>query len=373
VSRIFGGHRIRIVVHDAGEGRLFAWDAEPTSKDELPTLRLSEIDRNERDGYLLETPANEWVLFRRRSLPVAELCDLVWMQHSAVKRTSLALPRGSLASMVFRSIAASTLVLGEDWHVRIFIVDPEPANARVMIETLQTLAPRLVPAVYNAYLVGRLRARAGAIERGRVARELHDGVIQSLIGIEMRLDALRQDVIERGDRSAGELAALQQLLRGQVVSLRELMQRLSRFDVRSHQVVELLANVVDGFHRETGIAAQFTSEVDEVELSPRACHELVRMVQEALTNVRRHSGAEHALVHLASENGHFHLTVDDDSRGMPFAGRRDHQELEPDGRGPRLIKERVRSIGGALSIESRPGRGTRLEVVVPKSQVRPHA
>jgi signal transduction histidine kinase len=129
---------------------------------------------------------------------------------------------------------------------------------------------------------------------------------------------------------------------------------------------------VDRFERENGIAAQFDSEIDEVDLSPRACGELVRITQEALANVRRHSGARRAIVHMAAENGHFTLTVDDDGCGLPFEGRREHQEVDLDVRGPRVIKERVRSIGGELAIESRPGLGMRLEVMVPKGQIRRH-
>jgi two-component system NarL family sensor kinase len=234
---------------------------------------------------------------------------------------------------------------------------------------LRTLMGRVAPAVYNVYLVGRLRSRAGAIERARVARELHDGVIQSLIGIEMRLDVARARATADRSPLEADLVAAQQLLRNEIINVRELMQQLSSIEVRPHQLVELLATMVARFYRETGIHAQFTSALDEVDLTPRACRELVRIVQEALINVRRHSGAQRALVHLAAENGHVRLTVDDDGRGFGFAGRVHHRQLEPEWRGPRVIQERVRSLGGDLTIDSRPGRGARLEIVVPKRHV----
>ncbi len=372
IFRMFGGHHVRLAVHDITAARLFVWDAERASNDDAPALRVGEIDTSERDRYFFETPASEWLL-RCRPAGARPRFDLVWLNEGGVRRAPFAGPPLPFASMVFDSIAAGTLKLGDDWHIRMFIVDPDKADPRVLLETIPTLLGHVAPAIYNAYLVGRLRSRASALERGRVARELHDGVVQSLIGIEMRLDAARQHAIERADRVACELAALQHLLRGEIVNVRDLMQKLTDIHVRPDQVVELLANVVDRFHRETGIAAQFTSELDEVNLSPRTCRELVRIVQEALTNIRRHSGARHTLVHLAAQNGRYFLQVDDDGRGLAFAGTRVHQELEPDWQGPRVIKERVRSIGGELTIESRPGRGTRLKVGVPKSPLRPHA
>jgi two-component system sensor histidine kinase DegS len=89
-------------------------------------------------------------------------------------------------------------------------------------------------------------------------------------------------------------------------------------------------------------------------------------VQEGLVNVRKHSQARHALVRLSSSNGHWSLTMEDDGKGFPFSGRLTQEELDQIGKGPMIIKERVRLIAGALTVESNPGAGTRLEIKVPK-------
>ena len=75
--------------------------------------------------------------------------------------------------------------------------DGEPEEE---LRFLQEFAEQVGPAVYNVYLVRRLRERAGALERGRFARELHDGAIQSLIGVEMQLDVLRRQSGDAGCR-----------------------------------------------------------------------------------------------------------------------------------------------------------------------------
>jgi len=103
-------------------------------------------------------------------------------------------------------------------------------------------------------------------------------------------------------------------------------------------------------------------------MPPRVCRELARIVQEALVNVRKHSGARESLVRLSEDNSHWQMTVEDNGKGFPFTGRRSHRELEEAGKGPTVILERLRLIEGELTIESNPGRGARLEIRAPKQR-----
>jgi signal transduction histidine kinase len=98
----------------------------------------------------------------------------------------------------------------------------------------------------------------------------------------------------------------------------------------------------------------------------KVCRELLRIVQEGLVNVRKHSSARHALVRLGSSASQWNLTLEDDGKGFPFSGRVTQDELDRMGKGPMIIKERVRLIAGTLTVESSPGTGTRLEIKVPK-------
>jgi signal transduction histidine kinase len=94
---------------------------------------------------------------------------------------------------------------------------------------------------------------------------------------------------------------------------------------------------------------------------------MARIVHEALVNVRRHSGARNVFVRLAAVNGDCRLSIDDDGCGFPFVGRFSQADLEASRKGPLVIKERVRLLGGQLTIESDPGHGARLEIAVPLS------
>jgi two-component system, NarL family, nitrate/nitrite sensor histidine kinase NarX len=133
-----------------------------------------------------------------------------------------------------------------------------------------------------------------------------------------------------------------------------------------------LGDTVERFQRETGISARFVTDLEDLDMPQRVCRELLRIVQEGLVNVRKHSGARHALVRLAANGQRWNLTVEDDGKGFPFSGRFSQQQLDESGKGPMIIKERVRLIAGQLTVESNPGQGVRLEISVPRDGELPH-
>src|SRR5271166_4808817 len=158
------------------------------------------------------------------------------------------------------------------------------------------------------------------MERARVARELHDTAIQSLISIEMQLDVLRRHATVDA-RLATELERIQNLLRQEVLNLRELMQTMRPIEIGPHQFLDFIAQLVELFSRDTGVEARFVSELQEVTMPSATCRELARVVQEGLVNIRKHSGAHSAVVSFGAQNGSWKLVIDDDGRGFPFTGR----------------------------------------------------
>jgi signal transduction histidine kinase len=273
----------------------------------------------------------------------------------------------------FDTIVSVALLFGNEWSGRVFLIDPEMmGNPEEELRFLQEFAEQVGPAVYNVYLVRRLRERAGALERGRFARELHDGAIQSLIGVEMQLDVLRRQSGTQAPVVNAELGRIQKLLREEVLKLRELMQAMKSFEVNADRLLGFISDTVERFRRETGIAAEFVSELERVDLAQKACQELARIVQESLVNVRKHSGAHHVLVRLAQRSGQLQLTVEDDGKGFSFSGRLSDAELETTGKGPGVIRDRVRLLAGELAIESTPGHGARLEVRIPPARKANH-
>jgi signal transduction histidine kinase len=271
----------------------------------------------------------------------------------------------------FQSLITVAFLFGGEWRGRVFLFNPSwRGEKQEELRFLLDLVRQVGPAVYNVYLLHRLRRRAGAAERARFARELHDGAVQSLIAVEMQVDVLRRQT-EAGKPIGGELGRIQGLLREEVLKLRELMQQMKAIDVDSERLLRVLADTVERFQRETGISARFVTDIENLDMPQRVCRELLRIVQEGLVNVRKHSGARHALVRLGTSQNRWNLTLEDDGKGFPFAGRFSQEQIEESGKGPMIIKERVRLIAGQLTLESNPGQGTRLEISVPKEEV-PH-
>jgi len=366
--RLFEAQRVLLAVEDTATGRAFLWDGQRAPDGRSCTLRLVEIDPSQRQTFFLAPAGQGWQAVHRLSPgqgdPLqAQVFDSL---GSRLHPLSAVIPESFLSAFTFRSLLVLPLHLGEEWAGRLFLLDPAlQGRGEAELRFLRTLVQHLAPAIYNVYLLRRLRTRAGAIERARVARELHDGAIQSLLAIELQLEALRRQTEAGPARVGAELARLQELLRQEVANLRELMQQLQPPDLTPQQLLEFMADTVEKFRRETGIAAQFVSNVEEVALAPRVCRELARILQEALVNVRKHSGATNVLVRFVAHDGRWMLEVDDNGRGFDFSGRLDHAELEAARKGPLVIKERARSIGAEVAVESDPGRGARLEIIVP--------
>jgi signal transduction histidine kinase len=268
----------------------------------------------------------------------------------------------------FDQLMAVGIELGNDWTGRLFLVDPLVGADRTGVLGFGLrIVRQIAPAVENVYLMRRLRSAAAAMERSRIARELHDGVIQAVTGVEIQVAALSLRLAKESPSVANELRRLKMILREEVVRLRELMHQMKPLELGPHQLVDALEDSVQRFQRETGISARFVTQLDRVALTPRACREVAQILHEALVNVRRHSGARNVFVRLTAVNGDCRLSIDDDGCGFPFAGRFSQADLETTRKGPLVIKERVRLLGGELTIESDPGRGARLEIAVPIS------
>jgi signal transduction histidine kinase len=267
----------------------------------------------------------------------------------------------------FQSAIAISFIFGTEWRGRIWVFDPVlEGDIQEQLRFLLDLRTQVGPAIYNVYLLHRLRRRAGAAERARFARELHDGAVQSLIAVEMQVDVLRRQAENSPGIVDGELKRIQGLLREEVLKLRELMQQMKSMDVDSRKFLHVVGDTVERFQRETGISARFVTDIEKPEMPEKICRELVRIVQEGLVNVRKHSQARHALVRLSESPSQWSLTMEDDGKGFPFAGRLTQEELDQLGKGPMIIKERVGLIAGALTVESNPGVGARLEIKVPR-------
>jgi len=362
VMSIYGASRVLSASQEANSYRVFLAEVRRGAEGS-EALRWREASPESAKVYLFESPAD--AIYASRS---ARGFHTVLLDRDGARLREVNVAFLDALGRVerFDAMVSVALVFGTEWSGRVFLLDPQMmGEPEEELRFLQEFAQQVGPAMYNVYLMRRLRERAGALERARFARELHDGAIQSLIAVEMQLDVLRRQSGTQAPVVNAELGRIQKLLREEVLKLRELMQAMKSFEVDADRLLGFISDTVERFRRETGIAAEFVSELERVDLAHKGCRELARIVQESLVNVRKHSGAHHVLVRLAQRAGNLQLTVEDDGKGFSFSGRLSGVELEITGKGPAVIRERVRLLAGELAIESTPGHGARLEVRIP--------
>ena len=365
VLSMYRGKRALIASQEANSYKVFLGELRE-SKDSTTPISWIESATTDHEIFLYDSPADTCYAVSKR-----DSFDLIALDRNGIRQRNV--PADFLLRLKgqydFQSLATVSFIFGQEWTGRIFLFDAQLTGDREEeLRFLQELVRQVGPAVYNVYLIRRLRLKAGAIERARFARELHDGAVQSLIAMEMQVDVLRRQSATQQVPVTEELGRIQGLLREEVLKLRELMQQMKSLEVDAKKLVPFLTDTVERFQRETGIAARFVAEASEVDMPPRVCRELARIVQEGLVNVRKHSGAAHVLVRLAERDSGWKLILEDDGQGFPFSGRLSHADLEQISKGPLVIKERVRSIEGELTIESSPGKGSRLEVSIPQKR-----
>jgi signal transduction histidine kinase len=364
VLSLYGARRVLSASQEMNSYRVFLAEVSRNGE-ETQSLRWRDALPDTEASYLFDSPAD--AIYARRT---AKGFDTVLLDRSGQRLRDGETEFLAALTRVepFQSMGSVAFGFGREWMGRVFLFDPERmGDPEEELRFLQEFAQQVGPAIYNVYLMRRLRERAGAVERARFARELHDGAIQSLIAVEMQLDVVRR---QSGHQPVvtSELSRIQKLLREEVLKLRELMQAMKSFEVDAERLPGFVADTVERFRRETGISAEFVSEIEKLELPQKVCRELARIVQESLVNVRKHSGARHVLVRLAQRSGNLQLTVEDDGRGFPFSGRLSETELAITGKGPAVIRERVRLLAGELTIESNPGHGARVEVRIPPAR-----
>jgi signal transduction histidine kinase len=226
---------------------------------------------------------------------------------------------------------------------------------------LERLADQAVIALEHALMAARLQSLAVTEERARIAREMHDGLAQVLGYLSLQTQTL-EALVRRGDCGAA-LAELK-LARARILEaqadVRENILSLRTTLAGDIGLLPALQQYLAEFEVQTGIGAELLNAAPGgPRLSPLAEAQLVRIVQEALTNVRKHAGAANVQVRLAAGEGVLRVTVSDNGRGItaPENGRWRF--------GLSTMRERAESVGGGLDIRSAPDAGTTVEAWLP--------
>jgi signal transduction histidine kinase len=360
---LFGANQVLVVTHERDTNQ-FSLFRVARSQEGLQSL---DLDVSQQTQYLFPAPATAMRVVRsgQSRQPQYRSCTLA---SGEMKRSSenFRLPDDFQANHPFQSLLSFAMEFEDVGSLRVYVMDPKAwfggaAGMRFLEQSIRQIAPPIC----DLFLMRRLTAKAKAVAGSQMARELHDGVIQSLFNLNMQIEDMRRQDNAFSTGSVDFLARIQQRIQKEITSLRDFMQQLRSLEIDSDSLLTYLAGLSVKFQCENGIVTRFVSEVDEVQLKPRVCVQLARIVQEALVNVRKHSGARDAIIRLSRRNEKWVLSIIDDGVGFGFSGCRSHEELQSSGKGPLIIMERARAINAKVSIESVEGKGTCLEIVFP--------
>lgn len=229
------------------------------------------------------------------------------------------------------------------------------------VSLVAALAAQVGPALQNAQLFSKTGAIAMLQERQHVAREVHDGLAQTLGYLNVQMGIV-DHLLKEGElgKAQTELEAMGRVTQDAYTDLRQSITDL-RTPPSSSGLRRTLREHAERFSRETGITVQFDGHRGTAAIiSPETEVQILRIVQEALTNVKKHAPGAGVKLSVDATDARVVVAVRDDGPGFEPAG------ISQNGRfGLQTMKERAESLGGGLVIDSRPGAGTSVEVTVP--------
>lgn len=256
---------------------------------------------------------------------------------------------------------------GEEFRGWLFCLD-KPGFSLQDLTVGDVVADLTAARLSQAYLVRTMRETAVTTERLRLARDLHDGVLQTLTGAALQLQTARRLMTADLPAAEDRLSQVQRIIAAGQNDLRFFIQQLGpRRSNESTGPVDLKGRVgelADRVRRQWGVPVTVATEPEQLRVPDRLVNDVFLLIHEALVNAARHAKASSLQLALLREPQHLSIAVADDGQGFPFQGRFTLEDLARDQRGPRTLRERVTALGGSMVLETGPG-GSRVRLVVP--------
>jgi signal transduction histidine kinase len=355
----FSSEEALLLYRDTDLERIFLWRMKAGESDRLvpESMPLSRTD-----GFLLDD-MDATICWNSLSGPGS---GFGWDRRDGRSIKNLPrLPGPAQQELKVASFMTVSFEQGGQATGRIYLLNGRKPFQKHDLAWLENIASHVGPALENIFLLRHLRARAIEAERSRIARDLHDGILQTLLSIEIQLDVLRRRLPAAPDQVVSGLANLQQTVKNEGAELRQIVTDLRPLRVQSADLVDLMRGFAERYRNESTVALDLLIDSAQLRAPDRVCREIFQIYREALNNIKKHAKASHVVVKLSQDDSRLVLVVDDNGEGFSFAGRFTGDELDRLRLGPISIKERARTVGGVLTVESNPGHGARLTIEVP--------
>ena len=238
-------------------------------------------------------------------------------------------------------------------------------NRRIIAQVSEMIAQKSETVAPGPQIAARWLDAALAVERERIAADLHDGPLQSIAALHWRLEALEKLLRRDPAAAAEELARIRPLAEGQVAVLRRFLAELRQDPRDTVPLGESLAKLRESFECEGGPRVELEVASEAWFGSVERNGDILSLVREALTNVRKHARATRVRVFVRRQEDALAVVVEDNGRGFPLIGTFTLADLEALDAGPRSIRWRVKKNGGSLEIASNPGQGAVVSIKMP--------
>jgi signal transduction histidine kinase len=261
------------------------------------------------------------------------------------------------------SMLSVPIFLGAEFRGRLYLVNRKTADFSLSdLQYLQLIVSQVAPLLDNFRLLQRMQKVSVLKEKNRIARDLHDGLLQSLASLDLRIEVSRKLLQPTTPEVQKELKELQKIVRDEHDEMRNYMKRLKTPAFAGDELHKVLRDYLRVFENETRLRVSLSLPPQPVPVSRRMGREIYQIIHEALTNVRKHAEAQQVEIELTRLEDTIQLRIRDDGRGFPANSAEPVGSL---GTYPWSIQERTRALNGSLQVESDRGRGAQLMIQIP--------
>jgi signal transduction histidine kinase len=360
--RFLHAEHAHLTVYDPDSGRYFTWTVVRQSRHHSVRLRITD-DQPHR--FEFAAPTEGFLVNDVRPKRPSALCyDVVTGTLTRHLITaSLDLPAPGVQALL-----VSPILLQRQLHG--YVIVSTTTKRRFTREDLEFLLVFVAQGAAGFETV-RLQEKAEEVavleERARIARDLHDGFIQSLAAIDLRVEAAKVLVERKPDRLPRALEELHQVVDRGYQDVRHYLTVLRNTSRPTEGFLTVLDRLAADFSLRSRIRVVLSRPDVDPELPAGLAHDLTQIIREGLHNAVRHGQATQAVVKVGARASHVYLIVRDNGRGYFGAGQApDPDGFLPRGAEPWSIRERVEALGGELRVWTQSGLGTEISLWLPR-------
>jgi signal transduction histidine kinase len=254
----------------------------------------------------------------------------------------------------------------DDAQGRVFATSPQ-ADDDVLLSTSDLMGAMISMRFEATGFALRAVQIAVAQERSRVARDLHDGLLQSFTGVVLQLETVHSTFESSPEEARRKITEAQAMIMADQREMRRFVEQLHPRTARREEPFDFPARLEDlrqRFEKQWSVRVEFDVERIEPLVGGFLGQETYRLIHEAVTNSAKHGGASAVRVGLRTDRGEMQIEVADNGSGFPFHGRLTLDEMRAAGTGPTVLAQRVHSLNGNLVVDSTDS-GSTVTISVP--------